>query len=157
MHFRGLRFPWDALWHGDAAPYASIAPDVPRVDDRPRGAGPLGGLGGALHFAQSVGRSRLIAVACDMPYVTSPVLRLLASHPSEADVVAPRRAGDAPWEPMLARYEVARVAAVLDEALVRGQRSFQSLFENLAIEALPVTPDVRRALTDWDIPQDVPT
>jgi molybdopterin-guanine dinucleotide biosynthesis protein A len=141
---------------GDAAPYASFVPEVPRVDDRPRGAGPLGGLGGALDFAGSTGLSRLIAVACDMPYVTAPVLRLLVEHPSTADVLAPRRGDDAPWEPMLARYEVAGVAAVLDEALRRGQRSFQALFENLAIDALPVTPVVRRALTDWDTPQDVP-
>lgn len=141
---------------GDAAPYASVVPEVPRVDDRPRGAGPLGGLGGALDFAGSIGLSRLIAVACDMPYVTAPVLRLLVEHPSTADVLAPRRGDGAPWEPMLARYEVARVAAVLDETLRRGQRSFQSLFKNLAIDALPLSLEVREALTDWDAPQDVP-
>ena len=140
---------------GDAAPYASLVTELPRVEDQPSGAGPLGGLGGALAFARSRGRARLITVACDMPYVTGAVLRAVAGHPSGAPVLATRRGDGAPWEPMLARYDVAQVADVLDTALEEGTRSFQRLFEELTVEALPLTDELRHALTDWDTPADV--
>ena len=140
---------------GDARPYASIASDVPRVKDRPEGSGPLGGLAGALWFASSRDYNRVIAVACDMPYVDAPVLRMLADHETGAAVVAPRRRDDAPWEPMLARYEVARVFPVVADAIRRGRRSFQALFEEVEIQALPLTDEVSRALEDWDEPSDV--
>ena len=141
---------------GEGAPYDAIAVDVPRVDDRPQGAGPLGGLAGAFHFAAADGHGRVIAVACDMPYVGERVLRVLADHPSQAAVLAPRRGQDSPWEPMLARYDVAEVGPVLDEALRRGNRSFQKLFAITDVEALPLTDEVNRALDDWDHPSDVP-
>ena len=141
---------------GDASPYDAIAVDVPRVDDRPQGAGPLGGLAGAFHFAAADRHTRVIAVACDMPYVGEEVLRVLADHPSQAAVLAPRRGQDSPWEPMLARYDVAEVSPVLDETLRRGKRSFQTLFANTDVEALPLTHEVNRALDDWDLPSDVP-
>lgn len=141
---------------GDARPYASIAVGVPRVDDRPQGAGPLGGLAGAVELASRRGHARIIAVACDMPYVDADVLRMIADHPSDSAILAPRRGDDAPWEPMLARYEVARVASVLDDALRRGTRSFQAFFQDVRVQALPVTDAVRRALEDWDTPSDVP-
>jgi molybdopterin-guanine dinucleotide biosynthesis protein A len=147
----------DVALVGDAAPYASLAPEVPRVEDRPPGSGPLGGLGGALDFAASESRGRIILVACDMPHVRAPILRTIAEHPSDAAVVAPRRTESAPWEPMLARYDVAQVAPVLDDALRRGTRSFQELFESMRIEALSVTGELNRALADWDTPADVTT
>ena len=146
----------DVALIGDARPYASIAVDVPRVKDRPEGTGPLGGLAGALWFASSNDYSRVIAVACDMPYVDAPVLRILADYEAGAAVVAPRRGDDAPWEPMLARYEVARVSPVVEDAIQRGRRSFQALFEEVEIQALPLTEAVSRALEDWDTPSDVP-
>jgi len=141
---------------GDAAPYAPIASEVPRVEDRPRGTGPLGGLAGALAFAKAQGHRRVVAVACDMPYVDASILETLVAHPTSAAVLAPKRGETAPWEPLLARYDVPQVAPVLDEVLRQGKRSFQSLFESLRVEPLPVTDRVSRALCDWDTPDDVP-
>ena len=141
---------------GQAEPYASVVPELPRLDDEPRDAGPLGGLNASLQRARRDGRARVIAVACDMPYVTAEVLRALANHRSDAAVVAPRRGPDAPWEPMLARYEVDAVLAVLDTAIADGRRSFQSLFRSLEIDALPMTAELSTALRDWDTPDDIP-
>ena len=110
---------------GDATPYAQLAAGVPRIDDEPLGAGPLAGLQAAVRHASRSGLSRLIVVACDMPYITSETLAFVAEHPSRAPVLAARRGHRSPWEPMLARYDAARLAPVLDEAIARGLRSFQ--------------------------------
>ena len=141
---------------GRADPYDALLPGLPRLDDDPRDAGPLGGLNASLRHASTEGRARVIGVACDMPYVTVTVLRALANHPSEAPVLAPRRRPDAPWEPMLARYHVDPVLAVLDRAIPQGRRSFQSLFRSLQVDALPLTEEVEMALRDWDTPGDIP-
>ncbi|MFW6051958.1 MAG: NTP transferase domain-containing protein, partial [Myxococcota bacterium] len=96
-----------------------------------------------------------VAVACDMPHVTVEVLRRLVAAPGEAAVVAPRRGPDAPWEPLLARYDSPRVRPVLAQALARGERSFQALLGRLPVQALPPDPALERALEDWDAPDDL--
>jgi molybdopterin-guanine dinucleotide biosynthesis protein A len=141
---------------GDAAPYASLAPGVSRIADDPPGAGPLGGLHAVLRHAVATGRSHVVAVACDMPHVTSEVLVTLSNHPSRATVVAPRRAEEAPWEPMLARYDAGALVDVLDAAISHGERSFQMLFASLHVEPVPMRPAIERALVDWDTPEDLP-
>jgi molybdopterin-guanine dinucleotide biosynthesis protein A len=146
---------FDPLLVGDAAPYAHLAEDVMRIADDPAGAGPLAGLQAALRHALSTGRSRVVTVACDMPYVTPEALQQVRDHRSEATVVAPRGGPDAPWEPMLARYDAARLTDALADAISQGQRSFQKLFASIEVEALPLTPEVERALRDWDTPDDV--
>lgn len=146
---------FDPLLVGDATPYAHLAEGVIRVEDDPPGAGPLAGLQAALRHALNTGRSRFVTVACDMPYVTPEALQQVRDHQSEAPVVAPRRGPDAPWEPMLARYDAARLADALAEAISQGQRSFQKLFASIEVEAPPLTPAIDCALRDWDTPEDV--
>ena len=140
---------------GEASPYEHLVPDVARIADDPPGAGPLAGLHAALRHASKVGRSHVIAVACDMPYVSADALGQVRDHASDATVVAPRRGNDAPWEPMLARYEAARLADLVEQAIERGQRSFQRLFSSVLIESLPLSPAIERALEDWDTPEDM--
>lgn len=142
---------------GDAEPYAALAKSAPRIDDDPPGAGPLAGLRAALRYAVQNGSNQIVSVACDMPFVTAAALEELANHPSSAPVIAARRTPQSPWEPMLARYDVAALIAVLDAALGRGCRSFQQLFKGLEIEPLHLSPAVDRALADWDTPEDLGT
>ncbi len=137
---------------GEAAEYSDLVPDVPRVADDPAGAGPLGGLCAALQFASP---RPVIAVACDMPFVTVEALTFLHDHPA-SPVVAARRSEGAPWEPMLARYEPEAVLPTLQAALGRGVRSFQQLFKELSVERLPSEPALLKALEDWDTPEDLP-
>ncbi|MBW1761591.1 MAG: molybdenum cofactor guanylyltransferase [Deltaproteobacteria bacterium] len=152
---RGREAGFDPLLVGEATPYAHLAEGVTRIEDDPVGVGPLAGLQAALRHALSTGRSRVVTVACDMPYVTAEALQQLRDHRSEAAIVAPRRGPNAPWEPMLASYDAARLANTLAEAISQGQRSFQKLFASVEIEALPLTPAMDRALQDWDTPEDV--
>jgi molybdopterin-guanine dinucleotide biosynthesis protein A len=56
---------------------------------------------------------------------------------------------------MLARYDAARLAAPLAEAISRGERSFQGLFASIEVEELPLSEAVEQALEDWDRPGDL--
>lgn len=152
---RGRDAGFDPVLVGEARPYAQLAQGVLRLDDDPPGAGPLAGLHAALRHALRTGRARLVAIACDMPFVTAEALEQVRDHRSEAIVLAPKRAPDAPWEPMLARYDAVRLAETLAEAISRGERSFQKLFATIEVEALPLTAELERALEDWDRPEDV--
>ncbi len=136
---------------GDASAYHDLAPTVTRVEDDPPGAGPLAGLHAALLHATP---APLIAVACDMPFVSVEVLELLRDYPP-APVVAARRTDEAPWEPLLARYEPNAVLPVLKQALAGGVRSFQKLFDAFSVTRLQPVPMVLEALQDWDTPEDV--
>ncbi|MGB5697747.1 MAG: molybdenum cofactor guanylyltransferase [Polyangiales bacterium] len=140
---------------GEATAYAHLAVGVTRIGDEPRNAGPLGGLRAALRHAVRTGRTHVVAIACDMPYVSPKALGEVGALQSDAPVVAARRGPDAPWEPMLARYDATRLSDVLDSAVFSGVRSFQRLFATIEVAALPLTPAVARALDDWDTPEDL--
>jgi molybdopterin-guanine dinucleotide biosynthesis protein A len=140
---------------GDATPYATLAKDVPRIADDPPGAGPLAGLHAVLRYAVQIQAAHVIAVACDMPFVSVEALTELANHPSGAAVVAPRRTPEDPWEPMLARYDASALVDVARAAIGRGDRAFQQLFASLEVESLHLSPAVERALRDWDTPEDI--
>jgi molybdopterin-guanine dinucleotide biosynthesis protein A len=145
----------DSVLVGDAAPYAHLAAGVTRIDDDPLGAGPLAGLHAAARCALARGDSHLVAVACDMPHVTTEALLQICAHPSSAIVVASQRGPGAPWEPLLARYDATQLVDVLADAISQGTRSFQRLFASVEVEALPLTPAIERALDDWDTPDDI--
>ena len=142
---------WPARLVGSQSGMASGV-DVPRLDDDPAGIGPLGGLRALLG---EVGDRPAIAVACDMPYVTSALLQKLAQHPATTPVVAPRERDADRWQPLFARYDPVRVLPVLDAALADSVRSFQGLFERLEVAELMLDDGERGALRDWDTPQDV--
>ena len=134
---------------GRAEAYRERLPSLPVIADDPEGCGPLGGLRGLLRARTG----RVIAVACDMPFVTAEVLRALRDAP-DAAVVAPRAAPDGPWEPLLARYDSARVLPALDEALASGGYGLQAILNGLG--AAPITlPEA--CLRDWDSPADLAT
>lgn len=142
----------DVVLVGDATPYAELGLDLPALVDKPKDAGPLGGLGAVLEYA---GERDVVSVACDMPYVNGEVLKRLVAFAPEASVVCARRGADAPWEPMFARWRPADVASALAETLDARQRSFQRLLGRLEVTALPVDAVTRRALQDWDTPAEV--
>jgi molybdenum cofactor guanylyltransferase len=76
------------------------------VPDLVPGAGAIGGIYTAL---ASSPRDRTIIVACDMPYITVPVLQLLA-RPSDADVVMPR--SERGWQPLCATWSARSIDSI---------------------------------------------
>lgn len=136
---------------GAADAYRGLLPDLRCVQDEPAGVGPLGGLNALLRAA---GEAPAIALACDMPFVSSALLARLGTYPSTAPVLA-ARSETGKWEPLCARYDAERVLPALQQALRAGVRSFQALLTQVAVEVLELREEERTALMDWDTPEDV--
>jgi molybdopterin-guanine dinucleotide biosynthesis protein A len=135
-----------------AAELGAVGTTMPRVFDREPRVGPLSGLAALIDYA---GSRVCIAVACDMPRVSSALLLRLVQEAPAADVHAPRDVATGKWDPLCARYTPDRVRPVLDRALARGTRSFQALFRELPVVELALTETERLELYDWDSPEDV--
>lgn len=142
----------DVVLVGNAVAYVSVVPDLEALADDPPHVGPLGGLAALLVRA---GSNPAIAVACDMPFVTSDVLQRLARGPWRGAIVAHRTESTAPFEPLLARYDSPRVLPVLRTAIAEGVRSFQALFALLEVEPLLLSASEADVIRDWDTPEDI--
>ena len=132
---------------GDGGPYAklgmkAIADDIP-------GAGPLSGLVGLFRSRLD---TQIVAVACDMPYVTDALLRRLAFAETDAAVLAPRR--DGRFEPLFARYDRVRVSPLAEQQLAGADRSLQKLLRNAGAQPFALNDEEWPLLADWDEPAD---
>jgi molybdenum cofactor guanylyltransferase len=79
--------------------------------------GALGGLYTALHSAS---RAHVLCIACDMPFVSRPLVEHLAGLRAEADVVVPRIRGEVePFRAVYARACLGPVAAALQAGKMR--------------------------------------
>ncbi len=141
---------------GAATAYGEIG--LPLLADDPPGIGPLGGLRALLIEAAP---APVIALACDLPFVSRELLaQVLTAGSGEADgplgagidAVAARR--QKLWEPLCARYN-GSVLPVLNIALEQGERSFQGLLRRLRVHELQLSPEQESELGDWDTPEDM--
>lgn len=137
---------------GGPAPHPH-APALRVVPDRWPGAGALGGLCTALTAAAT---SRVLVLACDMPFLTARFLDLLVRCDPQALAVVPERAGR--WHPLCAVYH--RTAAPrLIAALESGQRRVVEAVAALEPRILgdreiaPLDPE-GRLLTNVNTPDD---
>jgi molybdopterin-guanine dinucleotide biosynthesis protein A len=130
---------------GDAGAYAALG--LENVSDARPGAGPLAGLVALLRARP---QAHVVAVACDMPYVTAPLLERLAFSESEASVLAPWR--DDRYEPLFARYDSARVLPLAEAQLGGSDQSLQRLLRAAGAQAFALSEAEWPLLTDWDEP-----
>jgi molybdopterin-guanine dinucleotide biosynthesis protein A len=105
----------------------------------------LGPLGGFLALYEHAGERRVLALACDMPFVTRATLAQALA--CEAPLAAARR--DGRWEPFLSVHDPRIMKARAEANAVAGRLSLQALFEGA--EELVVDP---HELDDWDSPDD---
>jgi len=133
---------------GQHPSYATLGLDC--VADEPAGIGPLGGLVGLL--ARADGR-RVVAVACDMPYVSRSLLERLLTHPSDAAALAPKRGSV--WEPWFARYEGLVPLRTAKQRVCLGLHSLQGLLDEVHAEPLELCEMEFEQLRDWDCPHDM--
>lgn len=137
----------DVVLVGSHPAYARLG--LPTIHDEPPGIGPLGGLASLLRRA---GDGRAIALACDMPFVSSALVeRLLVAPP--APVVAPRR--DGRWEPLCARYDAARLLPLAIGRAGSRDHSLQRLLDDSGASELSLAPHEANELRDWDAPEDI--
>jgi molybdopterin-guanine dinucleotide biosynthesis protein A len=94
------------------------------------GAGALAGLHTALSAAWG---ETILVLACDMPFVSRPLLAHLLSLAPEADVVAPRPGGE--YEPLHAVYACSCLPAV-EAALQAGEERVISFYSKVRVRAV---------------------
>lgn len=107
----------------------SVLPDVPRIPDAVAGQGPLGGIHAALAAANG---SRVIVVACDMPFLNVNLLRYMVSLPEDADVIVP--VTDRP-QPLHAIYSPACLPHI-EECLRDGNNRVTGWFDRVRVREI---------------------
>jgi molybdopterin-guanine dinucleotide biosynthesis protein A len=125
---------------------------IAQLDDEPAGVGPIGGLSALLAYA---GECPALALACDLPFVTGPLLARLAQDACLAAVLCPRDPASGKWQPLFARYDPPRVLPALRVAVASGVRSFQTFLRTIEVAELALAEHERAQLADWDAPSDV--
>ena len=123
--------------------YSSVSQQT--VIDRPGGLGPLGGMLALYDHAERMRSHRVIALACDMPFVTRETLEKLRD--CEAPIAACKR--DGRWEPFISVHDPRIMRPRAEANGAAGRLSLQALFEG-ALE-LAIDP---HELDDWDTPED---
>lgn len=137
---------------GDASAYDKLG--VEAIADAPPGIGPLGGLSALLAEAERRGARAALALACDMPFLSTDLIRRLCELEPSAPVLAPRPNGQ-PWYALTARYAI-DVRPVLKSMIDEGEHKLQRLFERVpGATALPLAEAELAQLVDWDSPEDV--
>ena len=124
------------------------------IPDHHPGHGPLAGLEVALQAAR---HPLVIAMACDMPYVTAPLLALLHRLADGWDVVVPRTGSG--YHPLCAVYRVTTCLPVVTTHLAAGQLAVRALFPALRVRDVTETElaaagDPRRLLTNVNTPAE---
>ena len=143
----------DVVLVGNASAYASLG--LTALEDDPPGVGPIGGLAALLTEAARRGVQSVLVLACDMPFVTKELVQVLSTASPGAAAVAPRH--ESVWEPLSARFDVARTLPVVRRLLDDDQHSVFAVLDGLGDDAvaLALGDETRQALTDWDEPSDV--
>ena len=114
---------------GQVEGFSNLAGNPKIVPDVLENAGPLGGIYTAL---VSSPRRRTLVVACDMPFLTLPLVEIL-SRDSEADLVVPRSLTG--YEPLCATWSAA-CASVIRHRIERRQLQVGLVLEDLRVEEI---------------------
>jgi molybdopterin-guanine dinucleotide biosynthesis protein A len=119
----------------DGDTYAPLG--YPLRGDLVTGVGALGGLHAALHWAAEQHRPGILAVACDMPFVSAPLLRRLVELAVEqdADVVAPESDNRRGLEPLCAYYST-RCLPAIERALARADPRMIAFHDDVTVVRL---------------------
>ena len=112
---------------------------MPLITDPVPGAGSLAGLQTALRAAHG---QIVIVLACDMPFVSRPLLEHMLSLARQAEVVIPSRKGE--YEPLQAVYSRECLPAI-EAALAAGERRMISFLPRVRV--LPIEEAI---LTRYD-------
>lgn len=115
---------------------------LPAVRESPPGSGPLAALFAAYDLLS--GDGSVLLLACDLPFVTDDVLRMLVEHPAPGSVV--------PVVDGRAQYACARWSAVA-VAGARGGTALRDLVQGGDVTTVDL--DDARALQDVDTPEDL--
>ena len=121
----------------DQASYARLG--LPIRSDEDENAGPLAGLITALRWSRERKCDGIVAAACDMPFVSAPLLRTLVSEAEQrhADAALPESGSRRGVEPLCAFYANSCIAAI-EEAIAREDYRMISFHEHITLFRLPI-------------------
>jgi molybdopterin-guanine dinucleotide biosynthesis protein A len=122
----------------DAEAYATLG--FPVRGDRITGLGAVGGLHAALHWAAEENRPGVLAIACDMPFVSTALLRRLlelARDRNTADLVAPESDNRRGLEPLCTYYST-RCLPAIERALARADSRMIGFHDEVTVVRLPL-------------------
>lgn len=118
----------------DAATFEVLGLEL-RPDLRP-GRGALGGIHTAVAWAREAGYRGALISACDMPFLSVPLLRRLIAGATADQVVVPESASRRGMEPLCAFYGSGCLAAI-ERALERGERQVISFYSDVEVRTIP--------------------
>jgi molybdopterin-guanine dinucleotide biosynthesis protein A len=107
------------------------------IHDIVPGCGPLGGLHAALTAARG---DRVLLVACDMPFLSSPFLAHLLSLANDVDIVVPQ--SERGYHPLCAVYSTACLAPAAAR-LADGRLKMRELLDAMRTRVVPID-EIRR-------------
>lgn len=129
--------------------------DLLQVSDNPLHSGPLAGLAAGL---EQVKTSWVFAVACDMPFITAPLIECLAEFREGVDAVVPIVQGYP--QPMAAFYATHSLSALQTILGGSGKQSLRALLDKLKVHYVDeakmraVDPELQ-SFFDLDTPEDI--
>jgi len=130
----------------DQERYSSFGARV--VPDLHRHVGALGGIQAAIEWSA---HDYCLVVACDMPFLSVPLLRRMAGEPRNYDVLVPlipgesRQRGDGLVFQTLHAIYSKRCLPYIEKRIGEGQKQVVGFFENVQVRTLDVTEIAR-----WD-------
>jgi len=118
-----------------------------------------GALGGIATGVSAATHDRVLVAACDMPFLSVEVWRVLLDHRYEADVVIPKIAGE--LETLHALYTKACVAP-MERSLAAGKMRVISFFDEVRVQPieereLRVADPTLRSFTNVNTPEELAT
>ncbi len=123
----------------DAEFYAALG--LPVWGDRMPGKGALGGVHTALWRAQESGRPGIVAVACDMPFVSAALLLRLLERANQSpipDLVVPESDSRRGLEPLCAYYSV-RCLPAIEQSMEQGDVRMIGFHDAVIVARLPLS------------------
>jgi molybdopterin-guanine dinucleotide biosynthesis protein A len=120
----------------DARIFAPLGLET-RTDLRP-GSGALGGIHTAVAWALELGWRGALVAACDMPFLSAALLRLICEDAGGDEVVAPESDSRRGLEPLCAFYGAACLPAI-EASLEVGDRRVVSFFPQVTVRKIPLS------------------
>ncbi|MEM7553655.1 MAG: molybdenum cofactor guanylyltransferase [Cyanobacteria bacterium P01_A01_bin.84] len=115
-----------------------------------------GALHGLYEGLEQISAEWVLLLACDLPLLDTKVIQEwindLKQVPEDILAVVPKNSSN--WEPMCAFYRY-QALTQLQNFLQTGGRSFQKWFSHIKVQALPITPEVKRMLHNCNTPGDL--
>lgn len=99
--------------------------------------GALGGIHAALTWARERGDRGILAVACDMPFPSRALLRVIRAHAAAHDAVLPESDGRRGLEPLFGYYSIACLPAI-EAAIARDDRRMIGFHGEIDLYRVPL-------------------